>query len=95
VEERLIYQEIWPWGRLIHLKLTTHVFMTSIYKSFFPLTTISITTIRHVEIGRVGFSKMMTIGYDKPSDMFVTRSFPAGHMPAWRQAFKTLGIRVE
>jgi hypothetical protein len=95
MDQRLIYQEIWPWGRLIHLKLTTHEFMTAIYKSFFPLTTISITAIRHVEIGRVGFSKMMTIGYDKPRDMFVTRSFPVRNMHAWRHAFKTLGIRVE
>jgi transposase len=95
VEEHLIYQEIWPSGRLIHLKLTTLVFITSIYKSFFPLTTISITAIRHVEIGRLGFSKLMTIGYDKPIDLFVTKSFPVRDIQAWRQAFKTLGIMVE
>ncbi len=95
MEEHLIYQEIWPSGRLIHLKLTTLVFITSIYKSFFPLTMISITAIRHVEIGRLGFSKLMTIGYDKPIDLFVTKSFPVRDMQAWRQAFKTLGIMVE
>jgi hypothetical protein len=95
VDDRIIYEEVWPWGRMIHLRLTHHAFATSIYKSFLPLSSIPIAVIRHVEIGRLGLSKMMTISYYKTPDTFVTTSFPVGDMDAWRRAFKSIGITVE
>jgi hypothetical protein len=95
VGDGIIYQEIWPSGRLIHLKLTSRTFTTSIYKSFLPLSTIPLTSVRHVEIGRLGLSKMMTISYYKNSDTFVTSSFPISDMDAWRGAFQRLGIAVD
>jgi hypothetical protein len=91
-EDPVIYQEMWPWGRLIHLRLTAHTFTTSLYKSFFPLTTIPLTTIRRVEIGRLGFSKMMHISYYGNATTFRTASFPVSNRDAWRRAFQTLGI---
>jgi hypothetical protein len=95
VTDDIIYQEIWPWGCMIHLKLTSRSFATSIYKSFLPLTTIPLANIRHVEIGRLGLSKMMTISYYKNSDTFVTSSFPVSAMDAWRRAFQSVGITVD
>jgi hypothetical protein len=92
MDERIIYQEIWPSGRVIHLKLTADTFATSIYKSFLPLATIPISAIRQVEIGRFGLSRMMTISYYKASDTFVTASFPVRDMEMWRRVFKRLGI---
>ena len=95
VEDTLIFEEIWPWGRMIHLRLTSHRFATSIFKSFLPLTTISVSSIRHVEMGHLGLSKMMSISYYKDSSTFVTSSFPVSNMAAWRQAFTTIGISVD
>ena len=95
MEQRVIYQEVWPSGRLIHLKLTSHALATSIYKSFLPFTTIPTAAIRHVEIGRLGLSKLMTISYYKTPDTFVTTSFPIRDRDAWRRAFRTLGIAVD
>jgi hypothetical protein len=94
MDERIIYQEIWPSGRVIHLKLTADTFATSIYKSFLPLATIPISAIRQVEIGRFGLSRMMTISYYQTSDTFVTASFPVRDMETWRRVFKRLGITV-
>jgi hypothetical protein len=63
VENVVIYQEVWPLGRIVHLKLTSRSFMASIYKSFIPLANIPLPTIRHVEISRIGLSKVMAISY--------------------------------
>ena len=95
VDDTLIYEEIWPWGRMMHLRLSSHLFATSVFKSFLPLTTIPIASIRRVEIGRLGLSKMMSISYYKDSSTFVTSSFPASNMAAWRQAFRSVGIAVD
>ena len=95
IEDTLIYEEIWPRGRLMHLRLTSHRFAISVFKSFLPLTTIPIASIRHVEIGRLGLSKMMSISYYKDSSTFVTASFPVSNMAAWRQAYRSVGISVD
>lgn len=95
VEDTLIYEEIWPRGRLLHLRLTSHRFATSVFKSFLPFTTIPIASIRHIKIGRFGLSKMLSISYYKDSSTFVTSSFPVSNIAAWRQAFRTVGISVE
>jgi hypothetical protein len=34
IDDTLIYEEIWPWGRMMHLRLTSHCFATSVFKSF-------------------------------------------------------------
>jgi hypothetical protein len=90
--EDVIYQEIWPWGRIIHLKLTPHAFSTSIYKSFLPLTSIPVASIRRVQIERLGLDKSLTISYYKDSTTFVTKSFPADDLQSWRRAFERVGI---
>src|SRR5689334_5817174 len=95
VEDTLIYEEILPRGRLMHLRLTSHCFVISVFKSFLPLTTIPIASIRQVEIDRLGFSKMLSISYYKDSSTFSTSSFPVSNMAAWRQAFRTVGISVD
>jgi hypothetical protein len=94
VDDTFIYEEIWPRGRMMHLRLTSHLFTTSVFNSFLPLTTIPIASIRRVAIGRLGLSKMMSISYYKDSSTFVTSSFPASNMAAWRQAFRRVGISV-
>src|SRR3954467_10397267 len=95
VDDQLLYEEIWPWGGLMHVRLTSPLFVTSVFKSFLPLTTIPIESIRHVEIGRLGLSKMMSISYYKDSSTFVTASFTVSNIAAWRQAFRSVGISVD
>jgi hypothetical protein len=95
MQKNILYQELWPQGRLVHLKLTTDVFVASIYKSFLRLRTIPIASIRHVEISHLGLSKVMTISYYKTTDRFITSSFPIRDITAWRQAFKRMNIVVD
>jgi hypothetical protein len=95
VNDGILYQEIWPRGRMMHLRLTDDTFTASIYKSFWLLRRIPTAGIRHVEIVRLGFSTMMAISYYKTTTVFITSSFAIRDKDAWRRTFQSIGIIVD